>query len=308
MLAPRRILFPTDFSPCARQAMDHALFLADDFGAELHMLHAVVLTQFGSEGAEQGFASAQELLDRFAEIGRSELGRLAKEAAALARSERPIDIHQVQRRGYSASVVILDYAREIAADLVVLGTHGRRGAARLVLGSVAEGVVRHAPCPVLTLRERHDGRPLAAPQRILAPVDFSAHSAGALATAAGLAARYGAQLQVVHVLELPLLPTFYGPLPDPGTLARMHEAAVAELRSLALEAVGAAGLTWQATVLEGRAADTIVRFAAEHAIGLIVLPTHGRTGLDRLLLGSTAERVLRMADCPVLTLRPAGAS
>jgi nucleotide-binding universal stress UspA family protein len=300
MLSIRRILFPTDFSRCAGQAMDHALFLADDFAAELHMLHAVVFAELVPEVAEQGFASAQELLDRFDEIGRSQLGRLAAEAASPS-----VDVRQVQRRGYSASAVILDYAREIHADLIVLGTHGRRGATRLLLGSVAEGVLRHAPCPVLTLREQRESRPLSAPPSLLVPVDFSHHSGPALATAVELAGRYRAKLQLLHVLELPPLPTFYGPLPDPATTERMHELALAELRSLALETVGAAGPAWEATVLEGRAADTIVRFAGEHASGMIVLPTHGRSGLDRLLLGSTSERVLRMADCPVLTLRPA---
>ncbi len=199
-------------------------------------------------------------------------------------------------------------AAELGADLIVLGTHGRRGATRLFLGSVAEEVVRHAACPVLTSREAADPQPPAAPQRVLLPVDFSAPSRRIAALAAELAGRWGATLQLLHVLELPPLPSFYGLLPDATALERLRQDAAEELATLAATTIGGDGVHWEGAVSRGRAAEEIVRFAAEHGGELIVMPTQGRGGFDRLLLGSTAERVLRMAACPVLTLNAASES
>lgn len=303
MLELQRILFPTDFSPCARQAMDWALFLAEDFGAGLHLLHAVAFAQAAPLAAESPIASAEELLEDMARQARSELGRLVDEA----RAGRTLEVHAVERRGFSAGVIILDYAGEIGADLIVMGSHGRRRTARLLLGSVAEEVVRHAACPVLVLREPPASRPLTAPQRILVPIDFSAHSAPAVAMAAALAARYRTSLRLLHVVDLTPLPPFYGALPDAAAAERLRERAIAELRALARETVGAEGLAWECAVREGRAAEEIVRCAEEDDSGLVVMPSHGRSGLERALIGSTAERVLRLSRRPVLVLRrPAG--
>jgi nucleotide-binding universal stress UspA family protein len=297
----KRILFPTDFSECAEQALDHALLLAEDFDAELHMLHAVVLHQADPANPDLQFTPDLELLDRLEKVAKTRLAELAEGRA------RQVRVRQVERRGFSAPVAILEYADEIAADLIVMGTHGHRGAARFFLGSVAEQVVRHAPCPVLTLRGRDSEAPLEGVQAILVPVDFSEHSRGALATAAELAARWQARLELVHVLELPPLPAFYGPVPDVGSTQRLVELSDGELRKLTEELVPEA-VEHSFTTLEGGAATEIVRHARDSRSDLIVISSHGRSGLDRLLLGSTTERVVRMADCPVLTLRPAAQS
>ncbi len=140
MVSVRRILSPTDFSSCSRRALQYACMLATALGAELHLLHAVLFGEPAGADAE-GTASTGELLAREAEHLRAEAGSTA------------LDLRQVERRGYSPGVVILEYAAEINAELIVLGTHGRRGAARLLVGSVAEEVIRYANCPVLTVRE-----------------------------------------------------------------------------------------------------------------------------------------------------------
>lgn len=140
MISLRRILSPTDFSAGSRRAAEYAGFLARRLGAELHLLHAVLVGQERAADGDEA-ASVEQLLERQAESLRSELGAPT------------IELRQVARRGYSAGVVILEYAVEMEAELIVLGTHGRRGAQRLLLGSVAEEVVRYANCPVLTVRE-----------------------------------------------------------------------------------------------------------------------------------------------------------
>jgi nucleotide-binding universal stress UspA family protein len=201
-------------------------------------------------------------------------------------------------------VVILDYADDVEADLIVMGTHGHRGAARFFLGSVAEEVVRHAHCPVLTLRAAEESRSLDPVESILVPVDFSDHSHAAVAQAAELARRWKASIELVHVLEMPPLPAFYGPVPDVGSAQRLLEISNEELAALAASLIPE-DVDWTATTLEGAAATEITRHAKESGADLVVIPSHGRSGLDRLLMGSTTERVLRMAECPVLTLRPA---
>jgi len=293
----QRILFPTDFSDCAEQALNHALFLAEDFGAELHMLHAVVLHQEDPANPDLRFTSDLELLDRLSQVAQSRLAELA------GRSPAHVKVRQIERRGLSASVVILEYADEVEADLIVMGTHGHRGAARFFLGSVAEQVVRHAPCPVLTLRAVEEPRSLEAVESILVPVDFSDHSHEAVAQAADLARRWKASIELVHVLEIPPLPAFYGPVPDVGSARRLLEISNEELATLGASLIPE-GVDWSATTLEGAAATEITRRARESGADLVVIPSHGRSGLDRLLMGSTTERVLRMAECPVLTLRP----
>lgn len=140
MISLHRILSPTDFSAGSRRAAEYAGFLARKLGAELHLLHAVLVGQERAAGGDEAL-SVEQLLERQAESLQSELGAPA------------IELRRIARRGYSAGVVILEYAAEVDADLIVLGTHRRRGAQRLLLGSVAEEVVRYANCPVLTVRE-----------------------------------------------------------------------------------------------------------------------------------------------------------
>lgn len=147
----QRILFPTDFSDCAKQALNHALFLAEDFAAELHMLHAVVLHQEDPANPDLRFTSDVELLDRLSQVAQSRLAELADGSPAH------VKVRQIERRGFSASVVILEYAEEVEADLIVMGTHGHRGLSRIFLGSVADGVIRSATVPVTLVRHHeHD--------------------------------------------------------------------------------------------------------------------------------------------------------
>jgi len=296
-----KVLFPTDFSRCAGQALPHALFLARSFAAELHLLHAVVLMDDDPHGPASRFPDpgeiAEELREAVAARMRSDL--LAQEAA--------FRVKEVQRRGISAAPVILDYAAEAGADLIVLGTHGRRGLGRLVLGSVAAEVLREAVCPVLTVRERHDEPRVDALDRILVPVDFSAPSRAALVAAAQLAAHYQARLQLLHVVEEAIVPDFYleGRVVEPVSATDLGRRACERLETLAAEVVGPA-IPCQAFAVEGRAAYAIVRFAEEHASDLVVIAGQGLSGLGGALLGSVADRVARSAGCPVLTVKGGG--
>ena len=149
MLNVRKVLYPTDFSACARSALDDAIFWAQEFDAELHMLHAVVLHQADPGNPDKQFPGELDLMQSLHEVAGSQLAHLAGLPASTG-----IRIIQQTQPGYSAAEVVLDHAQEIDADLIVMGTHGRRGMRRLVLGSDAEQIVRQADVPVLLLHGR----------------------------------------------------------------------------------------------------------------------------------------------------------
>jgi nucleotide-binding universal stress UspA family protein len=294
-----RILYPTDFSKTARQALTHALFLAEQYDAELHLLHAVVLHEYDPNDPEHRFPEPKELLKRMFEIADSEMTELLG-----SQEDGPLEIHEAKRKGFAAGEVILDYAAEVDADLIVMGTHGRRGAARLLLGSVAAEVVRRAKCPVMTLGHREEPRAIETFERILVPVDFSEYSQAAIRYAEELAGRYEASLQLLHVVEVPTYPYFYVPPEEEYVESRKDRAGQA-LNELASEVL-ITPVSCSTHVRNGRAASEIVRFGEENDSDLLVITTHGLSGLDRLLMGSTAEEVLSRVSMPVLTVKAFG--
>jgi nucleotide-binding universal stress UspA family protein len=305
MLELKRILYPTDFSPCAEQALPHAVALARRFGAELHLLHALILHGYDPNNPELSFPEPeQDLQERFSASVADHLSRLVKTQVA-----GQLVVHRVQRKGISAGQVILEYAGERDIDLIVMGTHGRRGLRHLFLGSVAEDVIRHAGCPVLTVHEQEKPQPEVEITRILVPIDFSDYSRQALVHAKGLARILGARLQLLHVIEQTVHPAFYSPGREsyldlaPGLKADAKD----ELDRLLTESPGEAPEA-ELHVVEGHAHQQIVQFAVEHGSQLIVIATHGLAGLEHLLLGSTTEKVIRQATCPVFTVRPFGKS
>ena len=172
-----RILVPTDFSPCAGRALEAALELARRHGAQIRLLHVICLQQV--DPYSPAF---------FQPDGRAALHR-AEQAShrALAELLQSLDLSGVKikpatLRGMYEAETIVDTAVHHDFDLVVMGTHGRRGLRRLVLGSVAEQVVREAPCPILTVREEHASTERILSGNVLVPVDFSDHAQRALRT------------------------------------------------------------------------------------------------------------------------------
>lgn len=293
------ILHPTDFSPCAQQALAHARLLAERSGAELHLLHAVVLPPPG-EAPTGVLGDPEQLYRRLEELGSSRLEALAGEIEPTAPSRR-----LALRRGLYAGPVILDYAREVGAGLVVLGTHGYRGSIRFLLGSVADEVLRYADCPVLTVRESSESSVTPAVRRILVAVDLSPLSRDTLEWGREMALAYGAELDLLHVVERPPSPP---PYPPTAALVQMEEVSgeIDQRCREALEALRGDTLGRDVAaavhVAHGRTPSEILAFARQHGSGLIVLGSHGMTGLKSILLGTTAEAVARSAECPVLTV------
>jgi nucleotide-binding universal stress UspA family protein len=205
---------------------------------------------------------------------------------------------------------ILNAAETLASDLLVIGTHGRSGFERLMLGSVTEKVLRKATCPVLSV-PRHSTDAVPMPplfRHIVCAVDFSECSIHALEYAMSLAQEAGGSLTVLHVIDIgPEIPDVHGLMmggvPDVREfVARVGESARVRLKELVPESVRTSCHV-ETMVVEGRSYHEVLRVAGDQASDVIVLGVHGRGPVDRLFFGSTAQQVVRGATCPVLTLR-----
>jgi nucleotide-binding universal stress UspA family protein len=183
-----------------------------------------------------------------------------------------------------------------AFDLVVMGTHGRSGVSRMLLGSVTEKVVRHAPCSVMTMRADATAAGYA---KILCAVDFSDPSENAMDMAAAMR---GKEITLLHTIEISMP---YGADPFPAVYLRdMKERAEEELEREASDLHRLAEVPIKTVLREGRAQHEIIRLLEEdREFDLVVVGSHGRTGLKRALIGSVAEAVVRHARCPVLVAR-----
>jgi len=304
-MTPQHLLVPTDFSVHADAALDHAVLLADRFDATLHLLHVV-----NDPGAGlYGLGDAEVQIDR-----------LRKEAEAKAR-ERLDDMAPdpgvvevrsavAQRPNLDVADAIQEYVAGHPIDFVVMGTHGRRGLGRLVLGSVANRLIRRTACPVLTVRKKgEDGGevPSVEYENLLAPIDFSDHSRTALGLCKEIAGRYRATQHLLFIAEKRVLPTFSDTgIPGVGVV-EMDPEIVANAEG-ALEqldrTMGGPEVASAYHVEKGDVAQVIIDFAEMNEIDLIVMATRGLTGIDRFVLGSNTERVVRAAPCPVLTVPP----
>jgi len=302
MLNLDTILFPTDFSSVAEDAFSHAAHLALQSGATVHVFN-VVTPEGDTDSNPMEFLPITPAETN--EVGSTVPQRMEVQTVTQERGTVPVVYTQTDSA--SPQTAIVDYATEHDVDLVVMGTHGRKGMDRLLSGSVAEEVVRRAPCPVFTVLAS-ENRPTRTPiDRVVAPVDLSEQSALVRDHAAALATVYGASLDLLHVVEEAAFPTAYGV--DPLTPAQpdVQDRAREALESLAADLDDFPNLV-NTHVLAGYAARDIVDFADEHAADLLVMATHGRTGLQRFLIGSVTEKVVRSAPCPVFTVKSFGKS
>ena len=304
MLQLQKILFPTDFSKCAEQALAHAVFLAEESRAEIHVLHVITIFQDQPSVVSNEIAETKEMVKKLKDVAEKQLNKILN-----SHSSDDVKITTEIKRGISAAPAILEYASDNNIDLIVMGTHGRRGLGHLLLGSAAEEVVRLAPCPVFTIRELKEPKSVMQVNNILVPVDFSNHSQKALSYASEIAQSYNAQLQVLHIIEETMHPAFSvtgkSSIFDlvPGIKDDSRKRIEKMIKEFVSDKVKS-----KVFVQGGRAANDIIKFAKENSTDLIVIATHGLTGLEHMLLGSVTEKVVRMAHCPVFTVKAFGKS
>ena len=290
------ILFPTDHSDTSRAALAYALQLAQNFGAVLHILHVDVLH---GAGADEPDADGQGH-DQLIEALHAETGELLERLVHSKRG-RGVEVRRAQERDVAAAPAILRYSEDHAIDLIVMATHGRRGLRRLVLGSVAEEVVRYSSRPILTLRSdpsEGEGR------HILVPVDFSEVTGQAAHFAASIAKMTNSTIELLHVIEVSYGPLVAEAMPEmPEALPEELEAAAKQKLEALADTMHVERTTVTTSVTSGPVAHTILERVERGDVALVVLGGHGRTGMSRFLLGSVCERVVAQAPCPVLTLK-----
>jgi nucleotide-binding universal stress UspA family protein len=303
MIEIRRILCPIDFSDTSRRALDHALAVARWYHASVTVLHMHQVTAPVYVAPYIGPEALQSIV--LTDLERTQLVTALNEYVAADRTASGVAIVTTLDESIDVPAAILSYAASTRADLVVLGTHGRSGFQRLVLGSVTEKVLRRTGCPVLTVPPGAADavpRELVSIQHILCPIDFSPGSRVALDYAVSLAQQARARLTVLHVVELPA-----DALEPPNSAlvnyrATCFEQARAHMKGLMRATAPLAGAAAD-MVIEGRAYRQILQVAAEQQSSLIVMGVQGRAAVDMLFFGSTTNHVVRQATCPVLTLR-----
>lgn len=303
MIELRQILCPVDFSEFSQRALDRAFAVARCYGSTVTALHVVSPVPAAALPGPYYFGSETPPPMVLPPTDR---GVVTAQVQRLVESERVPDV-PVNVLVEEASAVyreILAQADRLAADLVVMGTHGRSGFERLFLGSTAEKVLRKARCPVLTVPPK---APDAMPRgpvpfiRILCAIDFSPSSKVALDYSISLAERADATLTLVHVIEV--FPHYHELSPPAAVdVTAWTTEANRRLREMVPDAVRAR-CTVKEVVSTGKAYREILALAADLDSDLIVMGVQGRGAADLLFLGSTTHHVIREARCPVLTLR-----
>ncbi len=292
MSAIRRILVPTDFSEHARHAAEIAGQLAKSLGAGVHLLHVLNLPvqAVTPEAAVVPVGFWKEL---------------------RAHAERQVEAEKKKLEGLGVAVTsevfedvpgfaISGAAERAKADLIVMGSRGLSGLKHIVLGSVAERTVRTAPCPVLTVKA--ESGPLRL-RTIVVGMDFSAAAKRALELAKELAQKAGpAHLVLVHAEYIPIELEQYLLRDGDSALQRMSDAVKKDLEKV-LVGLQDEGISAEFLTVRGTPEKLIVDTADQKDADLVAIGTHGRRGLTHLLLGSVAERVVRTAKQPVLTVR-----
>jgi nucleotide-binding universal stress UspA family protein len=302
------VLVPVDFSEGSRAALELAAGLAHALNARLTVLHIAEVAPRGFAGAVADFPEIEKELRAAAEARMAEFTAAVQGSGVVVQTEVRCGFPFA---GEKPAAQIVAAAASIKADLIVIGTHGRTGLDRALLGSTAEYVVRHAPCAVLTVRGGRAAKPgprrIPGRLRLLVPVDFSECSLQAVRYAADVARRVGAQMTLIHVVE----PVRVGWLRDMKPALRaataLQQQAAQQLGELS-KGEPLADLTVQRLVRTGKPAEVITHLADLTNADAIVISTHGHTGLRRALLGSVTEKIVRQARCPVLVVRASAAS
>lgn len=291
MVKIENILCPVDFSEFSARAFDYAYSLARRYDAKLYLEHVIrPLTEFS-------YRTPQPWVHEYYERSRIESGEelrkmIAKQATNSFKPEIVVEI------GFPDET-ILDFAQKQPIDLIVMGTHGLRGADLWMMGSVTEKVIRKARCPVLAVRKpMHD---FVAPKemddpvqlrKILLATDFSDHGQRAFAYAISLAMEYNAELTLLHVLD---------DIPHGQELSSVTARLIHDLEA----PVPPDARNWctiKSTVRVGKPYQEIIQLALDSQTDLIVLGVRGRSGTGLALFGSTTYRVLQLGSAPVLAV------
>lgn len=273
----RSILFPTDFSPSASLALDYAVFLSERYHATLWLFHCDEYSHMIDVSSSYGYEGPVNFADDIEKTSKKHLEEIA------ARLPKSIEtrLHYTAGRAYHE---IVEAAKQQNIDLIVMGTRGRSNLSSYFMGSNAERVVRHAPCPVLTIREKAPAHRF---QKILFGVDFSSVSRRIFPEVAALAREFDADIIAAHVEKL-----------------GVESSVVEESFRQFLSSYDLKGLRLQTEIVTHSSVHAGLDILAQkEGADLIAIGTHGQQDLRKVFLGSTAEDIVNFSRVPVLTLR-----
>jgi nucleotide-binding universal stress UspA family protein len=289
MITIKKILCPVDFFAASDAAVSYAAGLASNYGANLHLLHVVAPIAPTSFEFAINTADIVKAMEESSALEMKKLETRVRQAGVSVQIEvRLGDVYDEIKRAIEI----------VKPELVVMGTHGRRGVERWFMGSTTEKLLRHSPVPLVTISASGE-KPLAPPQfrRILVTTDFSEGTTDALSYAFSVAEENESRITLLHVLH-DLTADLSGKYRDPlvkGVQKQLDDLVPPEARN------------WcdvDTRVETGIPYRIILRTLEDEKIDLLVMNIHGKGMLDRALLGSNAERVVRAASCPVMLIPP----
>jgi len=296
LFAHKRILVAIDFSEYSKIALDICLGASKCMKTKLYVLHTI--EKFPHDYVHLLSSTAHSnMKQKLEEEAMNKIKAMLPEE--LLGSE---DIVPIVRFG-KPFLEIIKVAKEKDVDLMAIGTHGRAGVDRVILGSVAERVVRKAGCTVMVIRNRK----YVGFKRIIVPIDFSDCSRKALEYATATARAHNSKLTILHVYE--------GSFVEPYVKAANSEEEADEIMKEIervnetkydefLKTVDLSGVEYEKLLKKGIPETDIVEIAMEQQANLIVMGTHGRSGIKHILIGSTAEEVVRAVHCDIIIVKP----
>ena len=278
------ILVPTDGSDCAQAAVGYAADLARRYDAKVHAL--CVADSRTLENAPQ-YDQIKKEREEVAE-------RICNDISVSG-----VPVEQAVRTDIPHKA-ILRYTTEQDIDLIVMGTHGRTGVERYLLGSATEKVVRLSDVPVLTVKAEDDGEVTYPHTDILVPTDGSEGSEAAIDPAVDVASTYDARLHALSVIDTMAMGV---DVRSGAILEALEESAQSAVQTIEEQATQASVSAVETAIEHGNPYRGIRSYVEEHDIDLVVMGTQGRSGIERYLLGSVAEKTVRTSPVPVMTVR-----
>jgi nucleotide-binding universal stress UspA family protein len=294
---PTKILLATDGSEEAELAAATAADLAKSTGSELDIIHVLDVEPWRFPPDERGNKRLEELKERGRKLLDEQVEKIQAGGGSVAEAHTAV--------GRSADVIVA-YAEDQEAELIVLGSRGREGIRRALMGSVSDAVVRHAHCPVLVVRREEDGEPIVSSKKVLLATDGSEEAELASEAAVDLAGVTRSELHVITVggTYHPGAAVTVDPSLLEETLRELERAARELLDEQVKKIKESGGTISEAHVEMGGAPDQqIVVLGEEIGAGLNVMGSRGLGGMRRTLLGSVSDSVMRHAHCPVLVVR-----
>ena len=297
----KNIICPVDFSEGSSRAVAYALTLARGVEAELHIIHSYQLPLYALP--DGGLVAGPEYVQQVSNASQSSLDALVEK---LDSGDVVIKTHLTEGVPH---IEIARLTTELDGQLVVMGTHGRTGLKHMLMGSVAERVVRTSEQPVLTIRERENdqGTPWGGQiTRLLVAFDFSDPSRRALQEARRLRAQLHCAVDVIFVLDDPFTEHPGAPKESVWAAEKELEAHETALKSVigrtVTDVFGPDAQTVTTSIARGGAVQSILAATEQGGADMIIVATTGKGGVERMLMGSVSQKLLQTSPIPVLTI------